>query len=77
MYDINSIKKKGFIKMEKDISGIFNGLAVVTKKSKSGSEYKVLRVTCSDGDKVYVIDNFLSPDQVYILDSLVDNFNNK
>lgn len=58
--------------MEKDISSIFQGISLVEKTAKSGNKYHVLRATFSDGDKVYTVDNFVSPDQLFILNTMLD-----
>lgn len=53
--------------MENDISKNVKGVSLVTKKSKAGNDYVVLRVTFPNG---YVVDNFLNQDQQFIINSL-------
>lgn len=56
--------------MEKDIQMIVKGVSLVTRKSKAGNDYTVLRVTFENG---YHIDNFLTQDQLFIVRGLVDS----
>lgn len=54
--------------MENDISSIVKGISLVTKKSKAGNDYFVLRVTFNSG---YTVDNFVNQDQLFILNSML------
>lgn len=54
--------------MEKTISQKVKGVFLVTKKSKAGNDYTVLRVTFSDG---YAVDNFVTADQLYIINDIL------
>lgn len=58
--------------MEKSLSPILVDASLVTKKSKSGKEYTMLRNTYQVGTQVYNIDNFLSQDQLYILNTMLN-----
>lgn len=53
--------------MEKNIQSIAKGVSLVTKKSKAGNDYTVLRVTFLNG---FTIDNFVDHNQLYILNDL-------
>jgi len=55
--------------MEKTISQVVKGVSLATKKSKAGNDYTVLRVTFNTG---YTIDQFVTADQLYILNDLVN-----
>lgn len=54
--------------MEKDVLKCVKGVSLVTKKSKAGNDYYVLRVTFASG---YTIDNFVNQDQLYIVNSML------
>jgi len=56
--------------MENDIMPIVEGVSLVTKKSKAGNDYTVLRVTFEGG---YTVDNFLNQDQKYIITSKLNS----
>ncbi len=57
---------------EKSLMDIVNDVSLVTKTSKAGNQYKVLHVVLTDGNKVYEVDNFVSTDQLYIIESLLE-----
>lgn len=57
--------------METSLSPILVDALLVKKKSKTGKEYTMLRNTYQVGDQVYNIDNFLSQDQLYILNQML------
>lgn len=60
--------------MEKSLSPILKDVLIVSKTSKAGNAYYILRsVFQDDSGKVYQIDNFINNDQRYILDSMLDN----
>lgn len=54
--------------MEKDITKVVKGVSLVTKKSKAGNDYYVLRTTFASG---YTVDNFVNQDQLFILNSMM------
>lgn len=54
--------------MENDISNKVKGVSLVTKKSKAGNDYHVLRVTFQSG---YQIDNFVNQDQLFIINAML------
>lgn len=60
--------------MENDISKVVKGTSLVTKKSKAGNDYYVLRTTFADG---YVVDNFVNQDQLYIINGIVAKYGAK
>lgn len=63
--------------MEKDLQNLVDSVLVVEKTSKAGNKYFVLRtvLTGANGDP-YVIDNFLSQDQRFIIDSMLSSLAN-
>lgn len=55
--------------MENDISNKVKGVSLVTKKSKAGNDYYVVRITFQSG---YQIDNFVNQDQLFIINSIIN-----
>ena len=54
--------------MENDISKSVKCVSLVTKKSKAGNDYHVIRVTFNNG---YTVDNFVNQDQLFIIKSVI------
>lgn len=59
--------------MSKDLTPILGGLSIETKTSKAGKPYQVLQCAFTDNDRTYTVDNFLSQDQLFILETMLSN----